>query len=208
MGDGFMDRLRAAPSWLKWTAGVIVVVIVASAVGGTGGDDKKDTTTSTVKAATTTTARASTSTAAAKPKPKPKPAPRLSLADRIKQDVIDINLDGEGKVRVETQPQGSRREVLIRHELAENVTGGLTQRGAELDAQKILKNVFTGPERDRVGDVTVMSTGKLIDQLGNESDGVAFSVTLPGSIGRRVNWDNLDQIDLRKVWDVNVDLIK
>lgn len=201
------ERWKSAGRWKWWALGVLVLFVIGAASGGGSSDDGKSKT--TASAATTATAPATTSTAASSaPAAAAKPAKRLSLSQRIKQDVIDINLSGEDVSKVETQPRGKRYDVLVTHAGADNVTSGLVQRSAELDAQRIMQNLYTGPERGRIQDVTVLATGPLIDKLGNESTGVTFSVTLPGATGRGINWDNIDSIDIRDLWTVEKDIIK
>lgn len=207
------DKLTQAPGLCVLG---VTMILVGSGCGSSSGSDTSPASTATSPVATTTTTTPSTTTtttaeattaAAAKPAPAPNPVPRPDLRARVRQNVIDINLFGEGKVKVETQRRGKKYDLLIYHELADNVTGGLMQRGAEKDAEKIMKNVYTGAERSKVQDVTVLATSELIDKLGNKSTGVAFSVSLPGAVGRRINWDNIDQIDIRDLWEKNVDLI-
>lgn len=188
--------------WTNNAARATLTSLAIGAVVAGCGSTKSDGGGSTAAESPTASAAAST---ASKPST---PAVKLSLKDRLRKAVIDANLVGENDVHVTTlKTGGGKYEIVISHELGDNLSKGLIRSGAKDDAKKILHDLFTGPDRNRVGYVTVQATTTLSDKLGNESKGSAFTVGMDGATGRKINWANEASVDFGALWDKTLDII-
>lgn len=129
---------------------------------------------------------------------------RARIADAVKHGEY---LSGSKGVRVSTTKTTGGYNVTVSHHLMDRLLTSFTRSGAKNDAKAIFQDVFESSDRRRVRSVTVVATGKLMDGLGRESRGAAYTVSLEGSLGRRINWDNASVIDFGRLWNVTVDRI-
>lgn len=182
---------RKHPIWAGVIA-LLVVSILAAPFTGTSETEptaKDDTSSETKKDDAGDKAEKSKAPKGSEAPAKPKTPRQL-----VEEAVDDLDVEG-AKVSDETTP----RDYVIEFEVSDNLTNDMIRTGADNDAKEILEAVAKADPKLR--SVGIRGLFPLVDDYGEESKGQVYWAYFPRAVVQRINWDNLDVVELETIAD-------
>ena len=139
-------------------------------------------------------------------KPAPKPVDyQAKVSKAIREELGKSNRDGVKRVdSIVYNNDGGLGAVVIRWAINENITDGLTKKGAKMDVSNMLEVIQKLQKQGlHVKAATFAGTYSLVDQLGNNSEDKVIQAAYGGSTIKQINFNNF--LD-KNVYDVADDV--
>ncbi len=194
---------------VKWIGAAAILAFVTLGIIGSGMEDKADPATSTDSDQSTQPENAELATETQKPnEPTNPPAPTLSEQDQIRMLVSD-QLKGKNNMKKDslrslevTEQEGGDWNVAVEFNASDNLSANLRKASIETKMSEIYISLFNSGKN--IETVSVGAYFPLVDQYGNENDGIVYASSLGAEEAKKVNW-NADSASLRltilpRVW--------